>query len=51
MPLSMGPEFRLANDRRDKFVMNKEDMLDPPEKGFGSPDEYTLTRSRKMGGY
>ena len=47
----MGPEFRLANDRRDKFVMNKEDLLDPEEKGFGSPDEYTLTRSCKTGGY
>ena len=23
----MGPEFRLANDRRDKFVMNKEDFF------------------------
>ena len=42
----MGPEFKLANDRRDKFVMNKEDFLDAPEKGFGHPDEQERFRSR-----
>lgn len=42
----MGPEFRLADDRRDKFVMNKEDFLDDSSLGFGSSDEYVLTRSR-----
>jgi ferredoxin len=31
----MGPEFELANFSRSSMIMNKEDMLDPPEKGFG----------------
>ena len=35
----MGPEFELANYAREKFIANKEDMLDPPEKGFGRPVE------------
>lgn len=44
----MGPEFRLANDRRDKLVMNKEDMLDAPDKGFGDPDEIERYRSSRF---
>lgn len=35
----MGQEFRLANYEREMFIMNKEDMLDPPDKGFGDPPE------------
>ena len=31
----MGPTYELSNDARPKFVMNKEDMLVPPEEGFG----------------
>ena len=42
----MGPEFRLANDRRDKFVIDKSIMLDAADKGHGKPDELELTRSR-----
>jgi NADH-quinone oxidoreductase subunit I len=33
----MGPDFELANFSRSSMIMNKEDMLDPLEKGFGEP--------------
>lgn len=33
----MGPDFELANYSRSAMIMNKEDMLDPLEKGFGEP--------------
>lgn len=33
----MGPEYELSNYRRQQFVAEKEDMLDPPERGFGEP--------------
>ena len=35
----MGPEFELADYSRQAFIMNKEDMLDAPEKGFGKPSD------------
>lgn len=35
----MGQEFELANFSRSSLVINKEDMLDPPEKGFGDPPD------------
>ncbi len=35
----MGPTFELANYTRADFIANKQDMLDPPEKGFGHPVE------------
>lgn len=35
----MGPEFQLANYSRESLIVNKEDLLDPPEKGFGQPPE------------
>lgn len=38
----MGPEFELANYDRKSFVMNKEDMLDPPDKGFGQPPDLRI---------
>ncbi|HOE95859.1 MAG TPA: NADH-quinone oxidoreductase subunit NuoI [Candidatus Sumerlaeota bacterium] len=31
----MGPDFELANYRRDQFICDKQAMLDPPDKGFG----------------
>lgn len=34
----LGPEYELADTRRQKFVMNKEDMLVKPEEGFGEYD-------------
>ncbi|MEN6626916.1 MAG: NADH-quinone oxidoreductase subunit NuoI [Candidatus Sumerlaeia bacterium] len=33
----MGPIFEMANYTRGDFVCNKEQMLDPPDKGFGEP--------------
>lgn len=35
----MGPDFELADYSRQAFIMNKEDMLDAPEKGFGKPSD------------
>lgn len=35
----MGPEFQLANYTRQSLVANKQDLLDPPEKGFGEPSD------------
>ena len=35
----MGPDFNLANYTRESLVMNKEDLLDSPEKGFGKPPD------------
>ncbi len=35
----MGPNFELANYARSSFIANKEDMLDPPDKGFGEAAE------------
>ena len=35
----MGPEFELAKTGRDQFVADKPVMLDPKEKGFGTPPE------------
>lgn len=32
----MGPDWELANYTRESLVVNKEDLLDPPEKGFGT---------------
>ena len=31
----MGPDVELANYTRSSLVYNKEDMLDPADKGFG----------------
>ncbi len=36
----MGPSYELALYKRTDFIMNKEDMLDSPEKGFGDYHEY-----------
>ncbi|MDX2177055.1 MAG: NADH-quinone oxidoreductase subunit I [Candidatus Sumerlaeia bacterium] len=36
----MGPTYELAMDRRTDFIANKEDMLDPAEKGFGTYHDY-----------
>ncbi len=36
----MGPSYELAMDRRPDFISGKVDMLDPPEKGFGSYHDY-----------
>lgn len=36
----MGPTYELAADRRPDFIANKEDMLDPKEKGFGDYHVY-----------
>jgi NADH-quinone oxidoreductase subunit I len=35
----MGPRFDLADYTRESLVAHKEDLLDPPEKGFGNPSE------------
>lgn len=35
----MGQEWEMANYKRSDFIANKEDMLDPKEKGFGAPIE------------
>lgn len=35
----MGPEFELANYSRSAFVINKDDMLDPINKGFGQASD------------
>lgn len=35
----MGQEFQLANYSRQSLVVNKEDLLDPVDKGFGKPPE------------
>lgn len=35
----MGQEWELANYSRQALIANKEDMLDPPEKGFGQPPD------------
>jgi NADH-quinone oxidoreductase subunit I len=35
----MGQEFELANYSRDKFICDKKDMLDTPDKGFGDPPD------------
>ena len=45
----MGPEFRLANDSRQKLVKEKDELLDPEDKGFGDADEINALRSRKAG--
>lgn len=36
----LGPTYELAMHQRPDFVVNKEDMLDPPDQGFGSYHEY-----------
>jgi NADH-quinone oxidoreductase subunit I len=36
----MGPTYELANHKRTDMIMQKEDMLDPIEKGFGSAHQY-----------
>ena len=36
----MGPTFELATNRRTDLIANKEDMLDPEEKGFGTYHDY-----------
>ena len=36
----MGPEYELSNDRRTDFIAQKEDMLDPADKGFGTYHDY-----------
>ncbi len=36
----MGPTYELAMEKRTDMVANKEDMLDSPEKGFGTAHEY-----------
>ena len=33
------PDFEMADYSRSSFIMNKEDFLDPPEKGFGDPPD------------
>jgi len=35
----MGPEFQLANYSRESLIMSKEQFLDPPDKGFGTPTD------------
>lgn len=35
----MGQEFEMANYERPQFICNKEDMLDAPDKGFGTPSD------------
>jgi NADH-quinone oxidoreductase subunit I len=45
----MGPEFRLANDSREKLVLEKEDFLDPPDAGEGAPESIERLRSRDVG--
>lgn len=39
----MGPEFQLANYSREALVVNKQDLLDPVEKGFGKAPEFRVT--------
>lgn len=36
----MGSSYELAMNKRTDFIANKDDMLDPPEKGFGDYHEY-----------
>jgi len=36
----MGPTYELAMDKRTDFIANKEDMLDTPDKGFGTAHDY-----------
>lgn len=36
----MGPTYELAMDKRTDMIANKEDMLDPAEKGFGTYHVY-----------
>ncbi len=36
----MGPSYELASHKRTDFILNKEDMLDDPKKGFGDYHEY-----------
>jgi NADH-quinone oxidoreductase subunit I len=38
----MGREYELANDSRHKLVVNKEDLLDPVERGFGEPPKVRI---------
>lgn len=38
----MGPEFELANYSRESLVVNKDDLLDPPERGFGEAPKLTV---------
>ncbi len=35
----MGPDFEMADYSRQGLVADKEDMLDPPEWGFGRPPD------------
>lgn len=35
----MGPDYELANYEREQFICKKQDMLDAPEKGFGTPPD------------
>lgn len=35
----MGREYEMANYTRESLISNKEDMLDPVEKGFGIPSD------------
>ena len=35
----MGQVFEMANYERPQFICDKKDMLDPPEKGFGTPPD------------
>jgi NADH-quinone oxidoreductase subunit I len=36
----MGPTYEIANFRRTDFIINKNEMLDSPEKGFGDYHVY-----------
>ncbi|HMZ51570.1 NADH-quinone oxidoreductase subunit I [Candidatus Sumerlaeota bacterium] len=36
----MGSNFELSMDKRTDFIAQKTDMLDAPEKGFGTPHDY-----------
>jgi NADH-quinone oxidoreductase subunit I len=38
----MGPEWELANTSRASLVIEKQDMLDPPHKGFGDPPDLKI---------
>ncbi|MCL5269066.1 MAG: NADH-quinone oxidoreductase subunit NuoI [bacterium] len=40
----MGPNFELAGYERSKFVCGKNQMLDPPEKGFGKPADLKVNQ-------
>lgn len=38
----MGPEYELANDAREKFIIGKETMVTPVEEGFGEYPSFPI---------